>query len=158
MVLEGLLDQPRRFILSFPNARWTHNFQLLSRRELLLKFNIHLILQLKSLHEPHVIFTHNTNTRGTGVANCSPFEFFSPTFLKSSDSSTWPRTCFTRAWRISRQWILFPLAMGRLKLTRATVFGFGIPRGGSRLAIKSDSCWKRMNCVAWGSYLKKAIE
>lgn len=40
---------------------------------------------------------------------------------------------------MSRQWILFPLAIGRLKLTSATVFGFEIPNGGSREAIKSES-------------------
>lgn len=46
---------------------------------------------------------------------------------------------------MSRQWILFPLAMGRLKLTRATVLGFDMPKGGSRDAMKSDSCAKLMN-------------
>jgi hypothetical protein len=45
--------------------------------------------------------------------------------------------------------------MGKLKLTRATIFGLGIPRGGSRLAMKSDSWVKRMNCVACGSYLHR---
>lgn len=77
------------------------------------------------------------------------------TFLKSSVSSTCPSTYFTSECKMSRQWILLPRAMGRLKLTRATMLGLGIPRGGSKLAIKSDSCVKRMNCVAWGSYLYK---
>lgn len=40
---------------------------------------------------------------------------------------------------MSRQWILFPFAIGKLKLTSATVFGFDIPKGGSKDAMKSDS-------------------
>lgn len=78
-----------------------------------------------------------------------------PTFLKSSVSSTCPSTYFTSECKMSRQWILFPRAIGKLKLTRATMLGLGIPRGGSRLAMKSDSWVKRMNCVAWGSYLHR---
>ena len=77
------------------------------------------------------------------------------TFLNSSVSSTCPRTCFVRACRISRQWILSPLAIGRSKETKATVLGFGIPNGLSKLDMKSDSWLKFMNCVAWGSYLMK---
>lgn len=77
------------------------------------------------------------------------------TFLNSSVSSTWPRTCLTRAWRMSKQWILLPRAIGRLKLTKATTFGLGMPRGGSRLAIKSASWPNLMNWVAWGSNLKQ---
>jgi hypothetical protein len=77
------------------------------------------------------------------------------TFLKSSVSSTCPNTYFTSECKISRQWILFPRAIGKLKLTRATMLGLGIPRGGSRLAMKSESWVKRMNCVAWGSYLHR---
>jgi hypothetical protein len=49
---------------------------------------------------------------------------------------------------------LSPLAIGRLKLTSATLFGFAIPSGGSKLEIKSDNCEKPMNCVACGSYLE----
>lgn len=82
----------------------------------------------------------------TSICSCS--------FLKSSDSSTCPRTCLTSACRMSRQWILLPFAMGRLKLTNATTLGFDIPSGGSRLAIKSLNCEKLINCVACGSYLK----
>lgn len=48
-----------------------------------------------------------------------------------------------------------PFAMGKLKLTRATVLGLDIPSGGSNEAIKSDNCEKRMNWEACGSYLKK---
>lgn len=81
----------------------------------------------------------------TSICSCS--------FLKSSDSSTCPRTCLTSACRMSRQWILLPFAMGRLKLTNATTLGFDIPNGGSRLAIKSLSCEKLINWVACGSYL-----
>lgn len=44
--------------------------------------------------------------------------------------------------------------MGKLKETSATVLGFDIPNGGSKEAIKSESCAKWINCVAWGSYLK----
>lgn len=40
---------------------------------------------------------------------------------------------------MSRQWILLPLAIGKLKLTRATVFGLDMPKGGSNEAMKSDS-------------------
>lgn len=57
---------------------------------------------------------------------------------------------------MSRQWILLPFDMGKLNETSATVFGFEIPRGGSRDAIKSDNCENGMNCVACGSYLKEA--
>lgn len=86
----------------------------------------------------------------TSICSCN--------FLKSSDSSTCPSTCLTRACRMSRQWILLPFAMGRLKLTNATTLGFDIPRGGSRLAMKSLSCENRMNCVACGSYLDKELK
>ena len=77
------------------------------------------------------------------------------TLLKSSDpSSTNPRVYLVSEWRTSRQWILSPLAMGRSKLTRASVLGLWMPRGESREAMKSDIWWKLMNCVAWGSYLR----
>lgn len=33
------------------------------------------------------------------------------------------------------------------------MLGLGMPRGGSKDAIKSESWVKLMNCVAWGSYL-----
>lgn len=55
---------------------------------------------------------------------------------------------------MSRQCIRLPFAIGKLKLTNATVLGFEMPNGGSNDAIKSDNCEKRMNCVACGSYLK----
>lgn len=55
---------------------------------------------------------------------------------------------------MSRQWILFPLAIGKLKLTKATVLGFDIPKGGSNEAMKSDNCENLINWVACGSYLK----
>lgn len=82
----------------------------------------------------------------TSICSCSS--------LKLSVSSTWPKTCFTNACRISKQWILLPLEMGKLKDTKATVFGFEMPSGGSKDAMKSDSCEKWINCAAWGSYLK----
>lgn len=59
----------------------------------------------------------------------------------------------TNACRISKQWILLPLAIGKLKLTKATVLGLGMPRGGSKDAMKSESCEKAMNWPACGSYL-----
>lgn len=77
--------------------------------------------------------------------------------LNVSVSSTWPSTCLTSACKISKQWILLPLAIGKLKLTSATVFGFDMPKGGSKEAMKSDSWAKLMNWVAWGSYLKKKL-
>ena len=43
--------------------------------------------------------------------------------------------------------------MGRSKETMARLFGFGIPRGGSKLPMKSDIWLKVMNCVACGSNL-----
>ena len=43
--------------------------------------------------------------------------------------------------------------MGRSKETMARLFGFGIPRGGSRLPMKSDIWLNVMNCVACGSNL-----
>lgn len=58
---------------------------------------------------------------------------------------------------MSRQWILLPDEIAKLKETRATVFGFGIPKGGSREARKSDTCVKWMNCVACGSYLNNRL-
>jgi hypothetical protein len=89
--------------------------------------------------------------------SCKPYSMSvsTRTFLKSSVSSTCPSTYFTSECKMSRQWILFPRAMGKLKLTKATMLGLGIPRGGSKLAIKSDSWMKRMNCVAWGSNLHR---
>ena len=47
--------------------------------------------------------------------------------------------------------------MGRSKETMARLFGFGIPRGGSKLPMKSDIWLKVMNCVAWGSNLVKLL-
>lgn len=54
---------------------------------------------------------------------------------------------------MSRQWILLPDEIAKLNETSATVFGFGMPNGGSSDAKKSDTCEKCMNCVACGSYL-----
>ena len=48
-------------------------------------------------------------------------------------------------------------AMGRSNETIARLFGFGIPRGGSKLPMKSDIWLKVMNCVAWGSNLVKIL-
>jgi hypothetical protein len=39
---------------------------------------------------------------------------------------------------MSKQCILLPLAIGKLKLTKATMFGLDIPNGGSKLAMKSE--------------------
>ena len=76
------------------------------------------------------------------------------TLLKSSElSSMKPKVYLVRECRTSRQWILSPLAMGRSKLTKARILGLGIPKGASRLAMKSDIWWKLMNCVACGSNL-----
>ena len=47
--------------------------------------------------------------------------------------------------------------MGRSKETMARLFGLGIPRGGSKLPMKSDIWLKVMNWVAWGSNLGKLI-
>ena len=47
------------------------------------------------------------------------------------------------------------LAIGRSKETMARVFGLGIPRGGSKLPMKSDIWLNVMNCVACGSNLKQ---
>ena len=78
------------------------------------------------------------------------------TLLKSSElSSINPRVYFVSEWRTSKQWILSPLAIGKSKLTRARRFGFGIPNGASKLAMKSDIWWKLINWVAWGSNLRK---
>lgn len=74
--------------------------------------------------------------------------------LKVSVSSTWPRTCFTSACKMSKQWILLPDDIAKLNETSATVFGLGIPNGGSSDARKSDTCEKCINWVAWGSYLR----
>lgn len=81
----------------------------------------------------------------TSICSCSS--------LKLSVSSTCPSTCLTRACKMSRQWILLPDEIAKLKETNATVLGFGIPSGGSREARKSETCVKWMNCVACGSYL-----
>lgn len=62
--------------------------------------------------------------------------------LKLSVSSTCPNTCLTKACKISRQWILLPDDIGKLNDTKATVFGFGMPNGGSNDAKKSDTCEK----------------
>lgn len=103
------------------------------------------------------ILVEDTISNSFLVGNCflNLMSICSCSFLKSSDSSTCPRTCLTSACRMSRQWILLPFAMGRLKLTNATTLGFDIPSGGSRLAMKSLNCEKLINCVACGSYLKK---
>lgn len=73
----------------------------------------------------------------------------------SSPSSTKPKVYLVNECKTSKQWILSPLAIGKSKLTNAKMFGLGIPRGESRLAMKSESWLKLMNWVAWGSYLKK---
>lgn len=49
---------------------------------------------------------------------------------------------------MSKQCILLPDEIGKLNETSATVFGFGMPKGGSNEAKKSDTCVKRINCVA----------
>ena len=68
-----------------------------------------------------------------------------------------PRVYLAKLWRTSRQWILSPEDIGRLRLTMAIVFGFCILRGGSRLAMKSESWLNNMNSVAMGSNLDKII-
>ena len=75
----------------------------------------------------------------------------------SSPSSTNPKVYFVSECKTSKQCILSPFAIGRSKLTRAKILGLGIPKGESRLAIKSDNWLKLMNCVAWGSYLKTNV-
>ena len=75
----------------------------------------------------------------------------------SSPSSTNPKVYFVRECKTSKQCILSPFAIGRSKLTRAKILGLGIPKGESRLAIKSDNWLKLMNWVAWGSYLKTNV-
>lgn len=102
------------------------------------------------------ILVEETISSSLRVGNCflNLMSICSCSFRKSSDSSTCPRTCLTSECRMSRQWILLPFAIGRLKLTNATMLGFDIPRGGSRLAMKSLNCEKFINCVACGSYLR----
>lgn len=102
------------------------------------------------------ILVEETISSSLRVGNCflNLMSICSCSFRKSSDSSTCPRTCLTSACRMSRQWILLPFAIGRLKLTNATILGLEIPNGGSRLAMKSLNCEKFMNCVACGSYLR----
>lgn len=63
-------------------------------------------------------------------------------FLNSGESSTCPKTCLINAWRISKQCILFPRAMGKLKATMAIVFGLGIRSGGFKLSKNSDRSLK----------------
>ena len=179
---ECSLDGSCCFVLAFPDAcRW-HNLKLFPGWELFFEFDVHLVLQLQTrgttigttplcLLWSKILISSLTNT-----SNCLKTVLLSPTqhpvaepnahkpysisagtrtFLKSSVSSTCPSTYLTSECKMSRQWILLPRAMGKLKLTRATMLGLGIPRGGSKLAIKSDSWVKRMNCVAWGSYLNR---
>lgn len=59
---------------------------------------------------------------------------------------------------MSKQWILLPDDIAKLNETSATVFGFGIPNGGSSEAKKSDTWEKCMNWVACGSYLEKCTD
>lgn len=115
----------------------------------------HCCISLAALSCLFQILVDETISSSFLVGNCflNLISIWSCNFLNSSDSSTCPSTCLTRECKISRQCILFPFAMGKLKLTNATTFGFGIPKGGSRLAIKSLSWVNRMNCVACGSYL-----
>ena len=80
------------------------------------------------------------------------------TFPKSSSpSSTKPKVYLVNECNTSKQWILSPLAIGRSKDTKARILGLGIPKGASRLAMKSDNWLKLMNCVACGSYLKQIL-
>lgn len=178
---ECCLDGSCCFVLAFPYASRWHNLELLPGGELFFEFDVHLVLQLPtwgttigitpllhSLWSQILIYSLSNTSNGLNSVFLSPTQYIvvetnsrkphsvsvgTRTFLKSSVSSTCPSTYLTSECKMSRQWILLPRAMGKLKLTRATMFGLGIPRGGSKLAIKSDSCVKRMNCVAWGSYL-----
>lgn len=134
--------------------RHQHNFTVLSHGSC--STSIHHNWYEHQCHPTHpVIFTQNYLSLPNHGHKLYSKGMSIRTFLKSSVSSTCPSTYFTSECRMSRQWILFPRAMGKLKLTRATMLGLGIPRGGSRLAMKSDSWVKRMNCVAWGSYLHR---
>lgn len=103
------------------------------------------------------ILVEDTISNSFRVGNCflNLTSICSWSCLNVSVSSTCPKTCFTKEWRMSKQWILLPLAIGRLKLTRATVLGLEIPKGGSKDAMKSESCAKLMNWVACGSYLEE---
>lgn len=117
------------------NARWT------------------VLAALSSLFQ---ILVEDTISNSFLVGNCflNLTSICSWSCLNVSVSSTCPKTCLTNEWRMSKQWILFPLAIGRLKLTRATVLGLEMPNGGSKDAMKSESWAKLMNCVACGSYLQ----
>lgn len=87
------------------------------------------------------ILVDDTISNSFLVGNCflNLISICSCNCLNVSVSSTWPSTCLTSACKMSRQWILLPLAIGKLKLTRATVFGLDMPKGGSNEAMKSDS-------------------
>jgi hypothetical protein len=136
------------------SERDQHNFTVLSHG--LCSTSIHHNLYEHQCHPMHpVVFTQNYLSLQNHLHKLYSKNMRIHTFLKSSVSSTCPSTYLTSECKMSRQWILFPRAMGKLKLTRATMLGLGIPRGGSRLAMKSDSWVKRMNCVAWGSYLHR---
>lgn len=102
------------------------------------------------------ILVEDTISNSFRVGNCflNLISICSWSCLNVSVSSTCPKTCLTKEWSMSKQWILLPLAMGRLKLTRATVLGLAMPNGGSKDAMKSESWAKLMNWVACGSYLE----
>lgn len=134
-----------------------HDWWTMPRRFTYLTYSLQARCTVRAaLSSRFQILVEETISNSFLVGNCflNFISICSCSCLNVSVSSTCPKTCLTKAWRISKQWILLPLAMGRLKLTKATVFGFDIPNGGSRDAMKSDSWVKLMNWVACGSYLK----
>jgi hypothetical protein len=131
-------DEKKGFLLMPWSERYQHNFIVLRHGSC--STSIHHNWYEHQCHPKHpVIFTLNDISLPNHFHKLYSKGMSIQTFLKSSVSSTCPSTYFTSECKMSRQWILFPRAMGKLKLTRATIFGLGIPRGGSRLAMKSDS-------------------
>ena len=77
------------------------------------------------------------------VGNCflNLTSIWSCNCLNVSLSSTWPRTYFTSACKMSKQWILFPFDIGRLKETSAKVLGFGTEIRGTKINKNSHGQW-----------------
>ena len=139
-----LLDDPRCRVQTFPLSCRADDLQLFSRWELFLELLVHLLSQLGKV-------LRLVLDEAEGVL-CQRVQHVQAVDLVSL------RTTFrVTILSVSPSTHSITFAMGRSKETMARLFGFGIPKGGSKLPMKSDIWLNVMNWVACGSNLLKIV-
>ena len=154
-----LLYHPGGSVQSFPLPGRADDLQLLPGGELLLELLVHLLGQLGEvlglvLDEAESVL--GQRVQHVQAVNLVALQIFNARILCLLRI----HILFSFSIFLLFIWRLYflksrTLAIGRSKETMARVFGLGIPRGGSKLPMKSDIWLNVMNCVACGSNLKQ---